>query len=33
VECECDRTRMTQFAEEVGASLSNCFWSNNKISS
>ena len=25
VECECDRARMTQFAEEVGAALSNCF--------
>ena len=25
VECECDRVRMTQFAEQVGASLSNCF--------
>jgi recombinational DNA repair ATPase RecF len=25
VECECDRARMTQFAEEIGASLSNCF--------
>src|SRR6056300_1098376 len=24
VECECDRTRMTQFAEEIGAALSNC---------
>src|SRR5210317_1937580 len=24
VECECDRTRMTQFAEEVGCDLSYC---------
>ena len=24
VECECNRTRMTQFAEEIGAALSNC---------
>jgi hypothetical protein len=25
VECRCDEERMTQFAEEIGASLSNCF--------
>jgi superfamily I DNA and/or RNA helicase len=25
VECRCDEERMTQFAEEVGAALSNCF--------
>ena len=25
VECECEKERMSRFAEEVGASLSNCF--------
>jgi recombinational DNA repair ATPase RecF len=25
VECQCDRVRMTQFAEEIGCDLSNCF--------
>jgi hypothetical protein len=25
VECECDRVRMTQFAEEIGCDLSNHF--------